>query len=234
MNPAVIAAAIAVLFLVAWSRANATALQVAADQFPPQPQADPAPQLTLSEQIADGVSSSLDQIIQAITPETEPPDVIAANRAAFLAMLSHSEGTDRGGDPYRVLFGGQQWSGSLDSHPAAQGWPGLPLPDAQCRAAGFGPGCVSTAAGRYQITRTTWRTLSSIGTGFDADTQDAMALELIRRRGALADVDAGHFDAAVSKCRREWASLPGAGYAQPERSMDALRIAYVNAGGTVA
>ena len=80
-----------------------------------------------------------------------------------------------------------------------------------------------------------WRTRpASLAPDFGPAAQDAMAIELIRRRGALEDVDAGRFDVAVFKCRREWASLPGAGYAQPERSLDALRTAYLQAGGQLA
>ena len=59
-------------------------------------------------------------------------------------------------------------------------------------------------------------------------------MQLITDAGALPDVQAGRFDAAVSKVRRIWASLPGAGYDQPEQPLAALRLAYVNAGGTLA
>lgn len=229
---AAVLASVAGLFV--WRRAQAAQLPAAASPAP-------APSW-----IGDTLQQLVDQVTPAPTPM--PPtfedwglpapapsvDRVAANRAAFLATISRAEGTDRGGDPYRVLFGGSQWAGDLNTHPAEQGWPGLPLPDYQCRAAGFGPGCVSTAAGRYQITRTTWRRVRHVASGFGPEAQDAMALELIRGRGALVDVDAGRFDAAIDKVRREWASLPGAGYAQPERDLPTLRAAFIQAGGVLA
>lgn len=69
---------------------------------------------------------------------------------------------------------------------------------------------------------------------FRPEAQDAAALELIRERGAMADVDAGRFAQAVAKVAKEWASLPGAGYGQRERSIIALEAAYLAAGGRLA
>ncbi|MYM53606.1 lysozyme, partial [Pseudomonas aeruginosa] len=65
-------------------------------------------------------------------------------------------------------------------------------------------------------------------------SQDAIALQQIRERGALAMVDAGRFDDAVERVRNIWASLPGAGYGQNEHSIEHLRAAYVAAGGVFA
>ena len=45
-------------------------------------------------------------------------------------------------------------------------------------------------------------------------TQDAMAVALIKGRGALQDVIEGRFVDAVRKCNREWASLPESPYGQ--------------------
>jgi len=47
-------------------------------------------------------------------------------------------------------------------------------------------------------------------------------------------VEAGRVADAIDKCRLEWASLPGAGYGQPERKLAALIDAYTNAGGALA
>jgi muramidase (phage lysozyme) len=60
------------------------------------------------------------------------------------------------------------------------------------------------------------------------------AIELIRERGALGDVQAGNVQAAITKCAPIWASLPGANYAQPERKLSFLVAAFTNAGGLVA
>jgi lysozyme len=71
-------------------------------------------------------------------------------------------------------------------------------------------------------------------TDFSPASQDAFAVGLISDAGALNDVKAGRFDTAVGKVKGIWASLPGAGYNQPEKSLSSLRAAYLNAGGALA
>jgi lysozyme len=94
----------------------------------------------------------------------------------------------------------------------------------------------SSAAGAYQILARTWDGVrAKLGLpDFSPASQDAAAVELIRQRGALADVRAGRFAVAVDKCKKEWASLPGAGYGQPENSLARLQNAYVSSGGMLA
>lgn len=164
-----------------------------------------------------------------------------ANRKAFLSAIRWAEGTS-GANGYRALYGhtpaAPRLAGSLAAHPVQSGeWRGAPLTDAQCRGAGLGPGCITTAAGAYQMTLPTWtRMKQALGLpDFGPASQDQAALRLIADLGALQDIDAGRFDAAVSKLARTWASLPGAGYAgQPEKSIAALRQVYAGAGGTFA
>jgi muramidase (phage lysozyme) len=173
---------------------------------------------------------------------TDPAAMDAlANRRAFLAMLRYAEGTaDANG--YRAMYGHTsarpRLLSSFADHPVATGeWTGERLTDAQCRGAGFGPGCITTAAGAYQMTLPTWRRMKQALSlaDFGPPAQDQAALWLIREAGALTDVDAGRFDTAVEKVRRVWASLPGAGYAgQPERSISAVRSVYAGAGGQFA
>lgn len=96
----------------------------------------------------------------------------------------------------------------------------------------------TSAAGAYQITATTYDSLMSkypgrFG-GFAPHDQDAMAIALIEERGAMRDIAAGRFDRAIGKIRPIWASLPGAGVNQPERSMDYIKQAYLSAGGALA
>ena len=83
----------------------------------------------------------------------------------------------------------------------------------------------STAAGRYQFLSKTWAALQKQLhlPDFSPRSQDLAAVELIRGRGALEDLRRGDFDSVVSKCAKEWASLPGAGYGQAEKSRKALR-----------
>lgn len=157
-----------------------------------------------------------------------------SNLAAFLKAIRYGEGTS-GADGYRTLFGGDLFQ-SFDAHPAQLGWPGVRLSSDMCANAGFGPGCVSTAAGAYQINRPTWaRLVRIIGPGdFSPARQDEAAMQLIREKGALADVYAGRVALAVNKCRKVWASLPGAGYGQHEVSQAAFNQRFTNAGGVIA
>lgn len=160
-----------------------------------------------------------------------------SNVRAFLEAIARAEGTAGQGDPYRVCYAYRHTIRDLAEHPAISGeWKGEPLPDNQCRAAGFDPGCVSTAAGKYQITRTTWKKLKArLGLkDFSPASQDAAAVELLRECGALDYAQAGQVDQAARAARRIWASLPGAGYEQPERSLAWLQDRYTEAGGVLA
>lgn len=168
------------------------------------------------------------------------------NQEAFLSIIGFAEGTDKEPDPYRVCYGYQHKIISFDDHPAVKArdgrmgggeheWLGEPLSDDMCRGAGRQPGCVSTAAGRYQIIRPTWLTLRAqlMLPDFGPESQDLAALELIRQAGAANDVLTGRVATAVSKCKKIWASFPGAGYeGQPERRVTALLRVFDRAGGT--
>ena len=98
------------------------------------------------------------------------------------------------------------------------------------------PGLHSTAAGRYQILSRYFEAYKSQLDlpDFSPASQDAIAVEMIRECHALPDIEAGHFEVAIAKCKSRWASLPGAGYGQHENQLTALRAAYEDAGGVVA
>lgn len=148
------------------------------------------------------------------------------NEEAFLRMLAVSEGTDHVGDRgYNVLVGGNVFS-SYARHPGVR----VALPR---RGA---PTLYSTAAGRYQFKLSTWNDLAAklALRDFSPDSQDLACLELIRQRGAQADVRSGNIEVAIDKCRAVWASLPGAGYGQRENSMHSLLDCYREAGGVMA
>jgi muramidase (phage lysozyme) len=185
---------------------------------------------TLPYDFIDTAEVTVNQFQQTIDQATTPPtsaEIVAANRAAFLGMIRSAEGTDRQDDPYRVVFGYGHIVQDLSDHPYFTGeWKGAP----------FGAGNWSTAAGAYQFIRGTWSDLRAKLRlpDFGPASQDAAALELVRQRGALADVDAGRFETAVHKVRRVWASLPGAGYGQGERSMDWVMARYLEQGGYLA
>lgn len=159
------------------------------------------------------------------------------NQEAFLALIRYAEGTDKEPDPYRVCYGYRHTIVSLDEHPAISGeWGGEKLPDEMCRNAGQKPGCVSTAAGAYQLIRPTWRGIRDRLrlADFSPASQDRAALYLITNCGALDDVLRGRLQTAVVKCSREWASLPGNIAKQPQRRKDDLLAAFEKAGGVLA
>ena len=172
---------------------------------------------------------------QAMTYTPQP--VPGANLAAMREAIAAAEGTANQGDPYRVCYGYKHTIRSLADHPAVTGeWRGERLSDAMCAGAGFGPGCVSSAAGKYQIIKPTWLQAKAALklTDFGPDSQDRACAWLIERRGAMPDLVAGRFSAAVTKIRKEWASLPAAGYGQGERSLEWLTARFEQAGGVVS
>ncbi|MDH4872745.1 hypothetical protein E8E91_18080 [Pseudomonas sp. BN515] len=69
---------------------------------------------------------------------------------------------------------------------------------------------------------------------FTPDNQDRVALWQIRERRTLDDIEAGRNPEAIAKCRKIWASLPGAGYGQNEHKLDDLLAHYLAAGGRLA
>jgi len=151
-----------------------------------------------------------------------------SNRTAFLAAIGQSEvgaaliaETDRG---YNVLVG------STPGHP-------LTFSDYSKHPDILDTALDSTAAGLYQINHPTYLMLSA-QTGladFGPATQDAMALQLIDNRGALALVDAGQIDRAMALLMPVWRSLPGAtgGVAQNNNSRAQWLAWYQAAGGTL-
>ncbi|WP_327575210.1 glycoside hydrolase family 104 protein [Roseateles sp.] len=183
-----------------------------------------------TEALADTIEATIYQLTES--PADVEPDTAAANVAAFLAMLGYSEGAD-----YSTCYGYRHKVQDFSDHPAVTGeWAGELLSDTMCRNAGFGPGCKSTAAGKYQITRPTWlRLKAKLGLAdFSPESQDAAAVQLISERGALEAVKAGDVATAIKRCRNEWASLPGNYAQQGQRSAEQLVAWYQTAGGSTA
>ena len=217
------AAAVAVLVGVTAARRQAQDAAGAWDGLVPDGWQDIVPAWGDGE--PDQSTTVFEDLIVNMSPSTYAPafvapDVAAANVRAFLDMIAYAEGTGRLGEGgYNVLFGGSTFDGYAD-HPRVR----VPFRDTY-----------STAAGRYQILSRTWDGLrAKLGLpDFSPASQDAAAVELIRERGALNDVKAGRVAQAVGKVAKVWASLPGAGYDQPERQLSALLRAYASAGGTM-
>lgn len=135
-------------------------------------------------------------------PTAQPPANPEANVKKFLDFLGRAEGAD-----YNTIVGGSKFS-DFRAHPKVVG-----LRTAE------GP---STAAGKYQIVGATYDAVApKLGIrDFSPDSQDKIAIELIRQKGALEDVRNGNFDAAVGKLGGIWASLPSSPYSQPKRSAE--------------
>ncbi len=138
------------------------------------------------------------------------------NLKAFLEMLKVSEGTTKYG--YYTLVGNTKIQ-SLDKHPHIV----VKLSDTLS----------SSATGAYQFLSSTWDELASSLNlkDFSKESQDKGAIELIRRKGALNDIENGNITSAINKVRKIWASLPNAGYGQREQKLDFLLLAYKKAGG---
>lgn len=129
----------------------------------------------------------------------------ADNVQKFLDFLGKSEDAD-----YDTIVGSTRKSpkkfSDFSKHP---GIVGLVTKD--------GP---STAAGKYQITKTTYDDFApKLGiTDFSRQSQDKIALAIIQKEGALDDVKAGRFDQAIAKLGGRWASLPSSIYGQSKRT----------------
>ena len=90
-------------------------------------------------------------------------------------------------------------------------------------------------AGRYQLLSRWWDAYrKQLGLkDFSPKSQDAVALQQIKERGALPMIDRGDIRQAIDRCSNIWASLPGAGYGQFEHKADSLIAKFKEAGGTV-
>lgn len=112
------------------------------------------------------------------------------NLGVFMDAVARSEGAN-----YNTIVGGGTFS-DYSAHPNTVG---LVTADGS-----------STAAGRYQITNSTWKGVAKkLGLkDFSPESQDKAMIELLRQRGALNDVLRGDYDAAVAKLGNEWQSLP--------------------------
>jgi len=139
------------------------------------------------------------------------------NVKAFLRAIRLGE-TSQDDRAYRTLFGGGTFASFAD-HPRIKVTVGR---------------LTSTAAGAYQFLSRTWDGLvKQYGfTDFSPLNQDKGAIALIKGRKALEDVVEGRIEAAVAKCNREWASLPGSPYGQPVVSLMAFKRVYEEWGGT--
>jgi muramidase (phage lysozyme) len=152
------------------------------------------------------------------------------NRCAFLDMIGFSEGTvndpatqDDGYDVLVTGMNGPQRFSSYADHP-------------DILVTVNTSGLQSTAAGRYQLLYRYWQAYKAQLNlpDFSPVSQDLVALQQIRERGALPYIDSGDFAHAVLLCSNIWASLPGNGYGQHQNTVALLQGAYQAAGGQLS
>lgn len=144
------------------------------------------------------------------------------NVQAFLKMIRFAEGTDNA-NGYKIIFGGKTFS-DFSKHPNIK----VSFLDKRTNTINY-----STAAGAYQILYSTWIRLALMLklNDFSPENQDKAGIELIREKGALQDVINGNITTAISKVSKIWASMPGAGYKQPEKKIAELLTIYKTNGG---
>lgn len=153
-------------------------------------------------------------------PPHDPGPVIndARNLDAFLAVIRAGESSDS----YTRLVGGGDFQ-SFEDHPFETGeFAGIRRKD---------DGRLTTAAGAYQITVTTWRSLGGKAKygSFAPSAQDQAAIDLLKRRGAYADVLAGRIIEAHGKLRQEWEI-----FTRNNWRADRVAERFVNEGGALA
>jgi lysozyme len=159
---------------------------------------------------------------------TIPPIAVTGLPAAVAAMLymiranEHVYPRDVENDAaYNIFYGGARFS-DLSDHPVNTGeMKPVRLSDEMCRSAGFGPGCVSTAAGAYQIIRPTWNRLRRKLQlpDFGKESQDRAAIELLEESGAMELLGLDDVIGAIRKASVVWASLPGSTAQQNPKSL---------------
>ncbi len=146
------------------------------------------------------------------------PYSITPERRALLNTIRYAEGTWKDGQDlgYRTLYGGGEFE-DLSKHPERV----------------VVKRYVSAAAGAYQFLPTTWKEVSASLKlpSFSPEHQDQAALHLVKRRGALNEVDKkGLTPEAMNSLAPEWASFPThsgqSAYGQPVKSHEELASFY--------
>ncbi|MGV0999708.1 MAG: hypothetical protein ACOYBQ_10310 [Fluviibacter sp.] len=157
---------------------------------------------------------------------------------AFLMAIRYSEhkAIDVQTDwDFNTFYGGALFS-DMSDHPVLTGeFAGVKLPDKMCRDAGFKSGCVSTAAGAFQMTVPTWKDFRKSGAwgprlnDFTPASQMEAARRIIAYEGAMPLIEAGDIVGAIYKVSKRWASLPKSQAKQPQRTIGQVLAYYSDA-----
>ena len=134
---------------------------------------------------------------------------------AFLDLIAWSEGTSTShitqNNGYDVIVSGVNGPSvftDYSDHPFADGRPAVTVRHT--------PLLTSTASGRYQLMLHWWNAYKTTLhlADFSPASQDAVAIQQIRERGALAKITSGDIEGAIAACSNIWASMPGNDYGQ--------------------
>lgn len=166
-----------------------------------------------------------------ISPYTQ---LLAANKPinlkAFLSTIKVSEGTfGDGDDGYNVLVGGHLFD-SYDDHPRI-------LVDVRDKEGNIIER--STAAGAFQVLEHNFDIYKpQLGLpDFGHDSQDAIAVQMLKETGSYALILSGNITAAIVAASSRWASFPNvsgaSAYGQPVQKMNTLVLAFQRFGGIV-
>ena len=152
--------------------------------------------------------------------QEQGPYRLTPERRALLNTIRYAEGTWTDGEDqgYRILYGGGQFQ-DLSRHPERV----------------VVKRYSSAAAGAYQFLPSTWKGIAKELrlSSFEPKHQDQAALHLVKRRGALREIDnRGLTTAAMARLAPEWASFPTrsgrSAYGQPVKSHRELARFYTN------
>lgn len=132
------------------------------------------------------------------------------NVRLFLDFIAEAEGASKG---YNTLFGGAPIP-DLSDHP------NIRQDYYNSKTKKVSP---TSAAGRYQFVHKSWEEQKKLMDlpDFSPHSQDLAAVGLMMfKKGALDDIKAGNFDAAIHKLGSTWASFPTSKVDQPKRSWE--------------
>lgn len=140
--------------------------------------------------------------------------------AAFLSLISFSEGAQY--DTIVTGVDGPATFSDFSDHPFAPQFARAPV------IVRRSPLLESTAAGRYQLLYRYWVPYKAqLGLAdYSPASQDAVALQQMKERGAVALIATGDIQGAITACSNIWASFPGNDYAQGGKSMGDLLEQY--------
>lgn len=150
--------------------------------------------------------------------------------AAFLDLIAFSEGTSTSeitqDNGYDIIVSGVDGHHRLfdyDDHPFAPQYKRKPIVVRES------PLLLSTASGRYQVLCHYFEVYKEQLhlPDFSPLSQDKVALQQMRERGAINLVVNGDIAGAIKACSNIWASFPGNDYSQPGgKTLEALVSQY--------